>query len=257
MTDQPRSRARRRDDTVVPLLMGALAVTIAGPAMLAAAMHWAQPRWLAVRLTVTEWWARNWWLVAFWAVEFLVLAIYLLWFRRRSRRRRVQLDVVSASLARVLPGDWVPERHLRVTRWHGHRPVRVRVQLTPRSPLADYTWRRSVETALGHALGPTEPLPWPSQATGALAWDLRRPRLDVRVLTRPPLPAVPRHDRWPAPTRQDERRPDTWPAPPPQDERRHDPWPVPAQPRSSGPPRSSVSPPGDRDLTTADQRPYD
>ena len=232
MTDQPRSRARRRDDTVVPLLLGALAVTIAGPAIFATVTQWALPRWLAVRMTVGEWWARNWWLVAFWAFELLALAIYLWWFKRRSRRRRVQLDIVAASLARVLPGDWNPERHLKVTRWHGHHPVRLRVQLTPRSPLADYTWRRSVETALGHAVGPTEPLPWPSQRTvrgvvppsgSALAWDIRRPRLDVRVLTGPP-PAV---------------------------ERLPDPWIAPARPRNFAPDA------GDRNLTTADQRPFD
>jgi hypothetical protein len=139
-----------------------------------------------------------------------------------------------------------------VTRWQGARPVRLRVRLTPRSPLADYTWRRSVETALGHALGPTEPVPWPSQAGSgadrgklpakplraalqrgargvvppngsALAWDIRRPRLDIRVMTRPP----------------------------PAEKRRPGPWTAPARPRSTDPP--AVAP----NLTSADQRPYD
>jgi hypothetical protein len=254
MTDQPRRRAGRRDDTVVPLLMGALAVTIAGPAALGAVKQWAQPRWGAVQLGVTGWWTRNSWLVGFWTLEILALAIYLWWFKRRSSRRRVQVNFVTATLARVLPADWDRDRHFKVLRWQGSRPVRLRVLLTPRSPLADYTWRRSVETALNHAVGPTEPIPWPAQASGgadprkrkvppqvrrsepqrgvrgvvppsgsALAWDLHRPKLDIRVLTRPPPAGEPRPDPWRA------------------------------SPRS----RSPVPPKGDRNLTTADQRPYD
>jgi hypothetical protein len=254
MTDQPRRRAAWRDDTVVPLLMGALAVTIAGPAALGAVKQWAQPHWGAVQLGVTGWWTRNSWLVGFWALEILALAVYLWWFKRRGSRRRVQVKFVTATLARVLPADWDSDRHFKVLRWQGSRPVRLRVLLTPRSPLADYTWRRSVETALNHAVGPTEPIPWPAQASGgtdwrkrklppklrrsklqrrvsgvvppsgsALAWDLRRPRLDVRVLTGPP--------------RVTERRPDPWSA--------------------SSLPRSPVPPTSDRNLTTADQRPYD
>ena len=93
--------------------------------------------------TIAEWWSHNWWLVAFWAFELLALAIYLWWFNRRRRRRRVQLESVMAGLARVLPDDWDPERHLRVLRWQGYRPVRLRVLLTPRSPIADNAWRRT------------------------------------------------------------------------------------------------------------------
>jgi hypothetical protein len=220
MTDQPRRRAGWRDDTVVPLLMGALAVTIAGPAALGAVRQWAQPRWGAVQLGVTGWWTRNSWLVGFWALEILALAVYLWWFKRRSSRRRVHVNFVTATLARVLPADWDPDRHFKVLRWQGSRPVRLRVLLTPRSPLADYTWRRSVETALNHAVGPTEPIPWPAQASGGA---LRRSSLDVRVLTGPP--------------RVTERRPDPW--------------------RVSSLPRNPVPPTSDRNLTTADQRPYD
>ena len=69
MTDHPRSRSSGNDDTVVPLLMGALAVATVGPAVLTAARQWLMPRADAASLTLAEWWDRNWWLAAFWAVE--------------------------------------------------------------------------------------------------------------------------------------------------------------------------------------------
>ena len=69
MTDQLRRRANRSDDTLVPLLMGALVVVTVGPAVLTAVKQWLVPRSGAVGLTIVEWWDRNWWLVAFWAVE--------------------------------------------------------------------------------------------------------------------------------------------------------------------------------------------
>ena len=58
-----------------------------------------------------------------------------------------QLDSVVTGLAGVLPADWEPDRDVRVLRWVGHRPVRLRVQLTPRSPLNDPSWRRSLADA--------------------------------------------------------------------------------------------------------------
>jgi hypothetical protein len=126
-------------------------------------------------------------LVAFWAAELFALAIYLWWFDRRSRRRRVQLEAVAAGLARVLPDDWNPKRHLRVLRWQGYRPVRLRVVLTPSSPIASHAWRRAVALAAGQALGRTEPITWPTApAGGVLPWGIRLPRLEIRVLTGPP-----------------------------------------------------------------------
>src|SRR5918998_1726333 len=158
MTDHSRSRSTRNDDTVVPLLMGALAVATVGPAVLTAARQWLMPRSAAVGLTIAEWWDRNWWLAAFWAVELAVLFVYLWWFRRRSRFRRRQLEFVTSGLCRVLPSDWDPGRHLQVLRWQGYRPVRLRLLLTPRSPIADDRWRHSVTSTLHQVLGRIEPI---------------------------------------------------------------------------------------------------
>ena len=186
MTDHSRRR-RANDDTLVPLLMGALAVATVGPAVLTAAKQWLMPRSNAVGLTIAEWWAHNWWLAVFWAVELVVLLGYLWWFNRRNRLRRTQMEAVTAGLSRVLPSDWEPERHLQVLRWQGYRPVRVRLLLTPRSPIADSRWRHSVVAALGQVLGRIEPLSWPTApAGGVLAWGVRLPRLEIRVLTGPP-----------------------------------------------------------------------
>jgi hypothetical protein len=186
MTDHTRGRSSGNDDTLVPLLMGALAVATVGPAVLTAAKQWLMPRSGAVGLTIAEWWDRNWWLAAFWAAELVALSVYLWWFSRRSRRRRVQLESVTAGLSRVFPEDWNPQQHLQVLRWQGYRPVRLRLLLTPRSPIADGRWRRSVVAALGQVLGRIEPLRWPaSPAGGVLAWGLRLPRLEIRVLTGP------------------------------------------------------------------------
>jgi hypothetical protein len=187
MTDHPRSRSSGNDDTVVPLLMGALAVATVGPAVLAAAKQWLMPRSGAVGLTIAEWWDRNWWLAAFWAVELVVLLVYLWWSSRRSRLRRAQLESVTAGLSRTLPPDWDPQRHLQVLRWQGFRPVRVRLLLTPRSPIADDRWRRSVVAALEQVLGRIEPPNWPAPPAGSvLAWGVRLPRLEIQVRTDPP-----------------------------------------------------------------------
>jgi hypothetical protein len=187
MTDHSRSRSSRNDDTVVPLLMGALAVATVGPAVLTAARQWLTPRSAAVSLTIAEWWDRNWWLAAFWAVELVVLVLYLWWFSRRNRRRRLQLQSVTAGLSRVLPSDWDPGRHLQVLRWQGYRPVRLRLLLTPRSPIADHRWRHSVAVALNSVLGRIEPISWPVAPPGSvLAWGVRLPRLEIRVRTDSP-----------------------------------------------------------------------
>jgi hypothetical protein len=187
MTDHSRSRSSGNDDTVVPLLMGALAVATVGPAVLAAAKQWLMPRSAAVSLTIAEWWDRNWWLAAFWAVELVVLFVYLWWYNRRNRRRRVLLESVAAGLSRLFPEDWDPQRHLQVLRWRGHRPVRLRLMLSPRSPLADGRWRSSVVSTVRQLLGPIEPITWPAiPAGGVLAGRVRLPRLEIRVLTGPP-----------------------------------------------------------------------
>jgi hypothetical protein len=140
-----------------------------------------------VGTAIVAWWDRNWWLVAFWAVELFALAIYLWWLNRRTRRRRIQLKSVTAGLARVLPADWDPQRHLKVLRWQGYRPIRLRVALTPSSPIADDSWRHAVTVAAGQTLGRTEPITWPTApAGGVLSWGVRLPRLEIRVLTGPP-----------------------------------------------------------------------
>jgi hypothetical protein len=199
MTDHSRSRSSGNDDTLVPLLMGALAVATVGPAVLTAAKQWLLPRSSAAGLTIAEWWDRNWWLVAFWAVELVALIAYLWWFNRRNRRRRIQLESVTAGLSRVFPEDWDPQRHLQVLRWQGHRPVRLRLLLSPRSPIADVRWRRSVVSTVRQVLGRTEPLTWPvAPAGGVLAWGIRLPRLEIQVVTGPP-PADDRPTDFPYP----------------------------------------------------------
>src|SRR3712207_1760763 len=147
--------------------MGALAVATVGPAVLTAARQWLEPRSAAVGLTIAEWWDRNWWLAAFWAVELVVLFVYLWWIRRRSRLRRRQLESVTSGLSRVLPSDWDPRRHLQVLRWQGYRPVRLRLLLTPRSPIADNRWRHSVAATLEQVLGRIDPISWPAAPPGS------------------------------------------------------------------------------------------
>ena len=187
MTDHSRSRSSGNDDTLVPLLMGALAVATVGPAVLTAAKQWLMPRSSTVGLTIAEWWDRNWWLAAFWAVELVALFLYLWWFHRRNRRRRIQLESVIAGLSRVFPDDWDPQQHLQVLRWQGHRPVRLRLLLSPGSPVANDRWRGSVVLAVRQVLGRIEPLTWPVAPTGSvLAWGVRLPRMEIRVLTGPP-----------------------------------------------------------------------
>ena len=186
MTDQTRGRSTGNDDSLVPLLMGALAVATVGPAVLTAAKQWLMPRSDMVGLTIAEWWDRNWWLAAFWAVELVALVVYLWWFQRRIRLRRAQLESVTAGLSRVLPSDWDPHRHLQVLRWQHYRPVRLRLLLTPRSPITDDRWRRAVTAVLGQVLGPIEPFSWPeAPAGGVVAWGVRLPRVEIRVRTGP------------------------------------------------------------------------
>ena len=185
MTDDHRSRSRR-DDSLVPLLTVLVVLAAFGPAVYTAAAQWLVPRLTsgrdAVSMGVGEWLDQNWWLVAFWVLELLVLFTFLAWSRRRRSRRSRQLDSVVAGLARVLPDDWEPERDLRVLRWSGHRPVRVRLQLTPRSSLEDPGWRRSVAEAASKVLGPLEPIAWPQPPrSGAFDWGVRPPRVELRV----------------------------------------------------------------------------
>ena len=184
MTDH--SRSRRRDDSLVPLLTVLVVIAAAGPALFTALTQWLVPRLTASRevvsLSLGEWIGRNWWLVLFWALELAVLFTFLAWSRRRRARRRRQLDSVVTGLARVLPADWDPDRDLRVLRWDGHRPVRLRVQLTPRSPLDDPSWRRSLAEAARKVLGSLEPIAWPQPPrNGVFDWGVRPPRVELRV----------------------------------------------------------------------------
>lgn len=186
MADQLKGRTRRDDDTLVPLLTGLVVLAAAGPALFSAATQWLLPRLTAgtetVSLSLAEWWGRNTWLIAFWVAEIAVLLVFLGWSRRRQRRRQRQLESVSAGLARALPADWDPLRSLRVLRWRGHHPVRVRLWFTPRCSLDDRAWRQSVLDAATLVLGPLEPVDWPAPPrTGVFDWGSRPPRIDLRV----------------------------------------------------------------------------
>jgi hypothetical protein len=147
---------------------------------------------------VSEWWDRNWWLAAFWVLELAILFAVLGWSRRRRRRRDRQMESVVTGLSRSLPTDWEPARDLRVLRWSGHRPVRLRLQLTPRTSLDDPAWRRSLADAARKVLGPIEPIAWPRPPhSGVFDWGARPPRIELRVTTRPaeePTEAVNRTD---------------------------------------------------------------
>ena len=193
-------RTRRDDNSLVPLLTGLVVLATAGPAVYTAVTSWLLPRLNAgsasASVSLAEWWAANDWLVAVWAVELVVLLAFLGWSRRRSRRRQRQLDSVAAGLARVLPPDWAPARHIRVLRWQGHHPVRVRLELTPRSPLDDRAWRESVTEAARSALGPIAPIAWPAKPRGGvLDWGRRPPRIEFR--SAPAAPARPRPEPEP------------------------------------------------------------
>jgi hypothetical protein len=186
MADQNRGQTRRSDDSLVPLITGLVVLAAVGPAVFTALTSWLLPRLDAGRTsasqTLAQWWDANNWLVAFWAVELVVLLVFLAWFRRRGRRRQRQLDSVAAGLARVLPPDWEPARDLRVLRWRGHRPVRLQLQLTPRSPLTDRTWRESVADAAHAVLGPVAPITWPTPPRGGVFdWGRRPPRVELRT----------------------------------------------------------------------------
>ena len=186
MADQYRGRTRRNDDSMVPLLTVLVVIAAAGPALFTALTQWLVPRLTAgrdaVSLSLGEWWDRNWWLVLFWVLELAVLFAFLAWSRRRRSRRTRQLDSVVTGLTRVMPADWEPDRDLRVQRWNGHRPVRLRLQLTPRSALDDAGWRRSVAEAARKVLGPLEPIAWPQPPrNGVFDWGVRPPRVELRV----------------------------------------------------------------------------
>ena len=197
-------RTRREDDSLVPLLTGLVVIAAAGPALFTAVTSWLLPRLsagsTAASLTLAEWWSANSWLVAFWAVELVALLVFLAWFRRRGRRRQRQLDSVAAGLARALPADWEPGRHLRVLRWRGHHPVRLRVGLTPRSRVVDRAWRESVTDAARTALGPLAPIAWPSPPRGGVFdWGRKPPWIELRTAsasssTAPDRPSAPQVD---------------------------------------------------------------
>ncbi len=181
-------RTRREENSLVPLLTGLVVLAAVGPALFTAVTSWLLPRLTAgsaaASLSLTEWWAANTWLVTFWAAELVLLLAFLGWARRRGRRRQRQLDSVAAGLARILPPDWEPARHLRVLRWRGHRPVRIRVELTPRSPVADRAWRASLTDAARTALGPLAPISWPTAPRGGVFdWGRRPPRIELRLAT--------------------------------------------------------------------------
>jgi hypothetical protein len=189
MADHHRGRTRRSDDNLIPLITGLVVLAAAGPALFTAGTQWLLPRLsagrAAVSLTFAEWWVQNWWLVVFWVLELVVLFAVLAWSRRRRRRRNRQLESVVTGLARVMPADWEPGRDLRVLRWAGHRPVRLRVQLTPRSTLDDPSWRRSIAEAAGKVLGPLEPVAWPKPPRGGVFdWGVRPPQIELRVTYR-------------------------------------------------------------------------
>lgn len=185
MVDQSQGRTRRSDDSLVPLITGLAVLAAAGPALFTAFTSWLLPRLSAggasASLSLAEWWDANNWLVVFWAIELVMLLAFLAWSRRRDRRRQRQLDSVAAGLARHLPQDWQPARHLRVLRWRGHHPVRLRVELTPRSPIADRAWRESVTEAARTALGPVAPIAWPTPPRGGVFdWGRRPPQIELR-----------------------------------------------------------------------------
>jgi hypothetical protein len=174
---------------LIPLLTVLVVVAAFGPAAYTATTQWLVPRLSAggdaVSLSLAEWWGRNWWLAVFWVLELAVLFTFLAWSRRRHRRRDRQMDSVVTGLTRTLPADWEPSRDLRVLRWNGHRPVRLRLQLTPRSPLEDPSWRRSVAEAARTVLGPLEPIDWPRPPrNGVFDWGVRPPRIELRVAPR-------------------------------------------------------------------------
>lgn len=186
MADQLKGRTRRHDDSMVPLLTGVVVLAAVGPALLTAVTQWLTPRatagGAAVAFTLGSWWERNWWLAVFWAVELMVLLVFLAWSRRRQRRRQRQLAYVAAELARVLPSDWDPQRHLRVLRWRGDRPDRLRVQLTPTTRSTAPQWRESFAAAVLEVFGRLEPIHWPEPPRGGVFdWRRRPPQVDLRV----------------------------------------------------------------------------
>ena len=190
MADHYRGRTRRSDDNLIPLITGLVVLAAVGPALFTAATQWLIPRLSAgrdaVSLSFGEWWEQNWWLVIFWVLELAVLFAFLAWSRRRRLRRSRQMDAVVTGLARVMPADWEPDRDIRVLKWAGHRPVRLRVQLTPRSALDDPSWRSSVAEAARMVLGPLEPISWPQPPrSGVFDWAVRPPRVELRVVNGP------------------------------------------------------------------------
>ena len=202
MADHYRGRTRRSDDNLIPLITGLVVLAAVGPALFTAATQWLIPRLSAgrdaVSLSFGEWWDQNWWLVIFWVLELAVLFAFLAWSRRRRLRRSRQMDSVVTGLARVMPADWEPDRDIRVLKWAGHRPVRLRVQLTPRSALDDPSWRSSVAEAARKVLGPLEPISWPQPPrSGVFDWGVRPPRVELRVVNGPAA----EQSREPLPTR--------------------------------------------------------
>lgn len=120
------------------------------------------------------------WLLTAAAAAALAGLVARWWWRRRRRLRAEQVDLLVARLGRAMPADWRPKTGLRIRKWRGTVPTRLRVQLSPNCPAADPEWQMEVTTALRSALGPIAPIRWPQPG--------KRGRREIEVYARPPKP---------------------------------------------------------------------
>ncbi|MDN5803888.1 MAG: hypothetical protein L0H26_04755, partial [Microlunatus sp.] len=153
-------------------------------------MAWAAvSRWLMPRLAsssnaaaraVADWWAANMWVVLVCAGSLVMLVVWRVWVRRQSRRRQRQWTALAEGLAPRMGRDWDPAKNLRVRRWRGLRPVRVRVAVTASPKVMDREWRLAVSATARDLIGRIGPIRWPAQPPGLVVWR-KPPWVEIRA----------------------------------------------------------------------------
>ena len=128
---------------------------------------------------------QNWVLVAFWAVAVVGLLVWRALARRQARARQRQWKALAEGLAPRMGRDWDPQKHLRVRRWRGLRPVVAMVAITVAPQVMDREWKLAVSASARDLLGRVGPIRWPKPPAGLVAWR-KPPWVEIRALVAPP-----------------------------------------------------------------------
>ena len=186
---RPSSGGDGPEETIIPLLFGCVLVGAGGPAVWAMVTGWLIPRLERSSNTaargIADWWHQNWVLVAFWAVAVVGLLVWRALARRQARARQRQWKALADGLAPRMGRDWDPQKHLRIRRWRGLRPVVAMVALTVAPQVMDREWKLAVSASARDLLGRVGPIRWPKPPAGLVAWR-KPPWVEIRALVTPP-----------------------------------------------------------------------